>query len=83
MGVRKERAQDVDGFELVGNFAAGGQLEFAFLELRESKSDLSVALVEPEQSLRLQKKRSVVSDVVDDGQVVFPFSKPEAAAELL
>jgi hypothetical protein len=46
-GGTQERAQDVDGFELVGNHAAGGQLEFTFLELLESKSDLSVALSSP------------------------------------
>ena len=81
-GEPKEGAQDVDGFELVGDFASGGQLELAFLELLEGVGELSV-VVAIKKRQRLQNKRSVVSDVVDDGQALFALGESEASAELL
>src|SRR5262245_5701282 len=75
--------EDVQGLELVGDFAAGRELELSFLETVEGESDLPVSLFEAEKSLRFQQERSVVPDVVDDREPLFSLSFAEAAAELL
>jgi hypothetical protein len=75
--------QDVHRLELVGDFAARRKLELSRLEPVESERELPIPFLEPEKSLRFQKKRPVVSDVVDDCEPLFSFGAPKPPAELL
>ena len=53
------------------------------MKLLESEGELAVALIETEEGLGLQEKRPVVSDVVDNAQVVFVGRESEFSTELL
>ena len=82
-GDADQAAEDVDRLELVGDEAAGGDLDRALPGALQEVEDLLASGREAEEGLGLQQEGPVVADVVDDGEVLVVGRLAEAAAELL
>ena len=82
-GDADQAAEDVDRLELVGDEAAGGDLDRAFPGALQQVEDFLASGREAEEGLGLQQEGAVVADVVDDGELLAVVGLAEAAAELL
>ena len=82
-GDADQALQDVDRLELVGDEAAGGDLDRAFSGSFQQVEDFLAAGREAEERLGLQQEGAVVADVVDDGELLVVVRLAEASAELL
>jgi hypothetical protein len=65
-----EASEDVDRLELVGDEAAGCDLDRAFSGSFQEVKDFLAAGREAEERLGLQQEGAVVADVVDDGELL-------------
>jgi hypothetical protein len=78
-----ETLEDVDRLELVGDGAAGRDLDRPFPGALRQAEDLLASAREADEGLGLQEERPVVADGVDDGELLVVLRLAEAAAELL
>jgi hypothetical protein len=81
--LRASAIEDVDRLELVGDGAAGRDLDRPFPGAFQQVEDLLASGLQAEERLGLQEEGPVVADVIDDGELLVVLRLAEAPAELL